>query len=218
FGNVYFQSNEPWQLIKTDAHSAGKVVRNCLQIVKALAVLFEPAMPATASAAWDQVGMDAGLDGASYDEATAEIAVGQPIPTPAMLFAKIEDKTIQEMEEILEKRVSEATKKKHVTFEEFSELDIRIGTIVSAEPIKKSKKLLRLLVDLGETRDRQIVAGIAETHNPDDLAGRQVVVLANMQPAKLFGVESRGMILAGDSDGAILLMPEREVPAGTAVA
>jgi len=175
-------------------------------------------MPTTASAAWDQVGMDAGLDGASYDEAAVVVEVGQPIPTPAMLFAKIEDKTIQEMEEILEKRVSEATKKKHVTFEEFSELDLRIGTIVSAEPIKKSKKLLRLLVDLGETRDRQIVAGIAETHKPDDLVGRQVVVLANMQPAKLFGVESRGMILAGDSDGAILLMPEREVPAGTAVA
>ena len=220
FGNVYFQSNEPWQLVKTDVLGAGKVVRNCLQIVKALAVLFEPVMPATASAAWAQVGMDAGLDGASYDEATAEIAVGQPIPKPAMLFAKIEDATIREMEEILEKRVSKASKKKHVTFEEFSELDIRIGTIVSAEPIKKSKKLLRLLVDLGENRDRQIVAGIAETHNPDDLVGRQVVVLANMQPAKLFGVESRGMILAGgsDSDGAILLVPEREVPAGTAVA
>ena len=225
FGNSYFQSNEPWKLIKTDAAAAGKVVRNCLQIAKALAILFESVIPATASEAWNQLGMGTELKNAPYDEVAVEIAAGQSLLPPSLLFAKIDDQTIKEMDAILSNRVSEGASKKHITFEEFSELDIRIGTIVQAEPIKKSKKLLRLIVDLGESgsqghgrnRNRQIVAGIAETHSPEDLVGRQVVVLANMAPATLFGVESRGMILAADSGGAILLVPEREVPAGVAV-
>lgn len=216
-GNSYFQLNEPWKSIKTDESSAKGVIRNCLQIVKALAVLFEPAMPKLASEAWKQLGMDSELSNTPYDEATVEIKAGQTLLKPSVLFTKIEDSKIAEMERSLDDRVLMATKKKHVSFEEFSELDLRIGTIVQAEPIKKSKKLLKLLVDLGETRARQIVAGIAETHNPDDLIGRQVAVLANMKPAKLFGVESRGMILAADHDGAILLSPERKVPAGTCV-
>ncbi|MEA1943978.1 MAG: methionine--tRNA ligase, partial [Euryarchaeota archaeon] len=217
FGNVYFQSNEPWKLIKTDISGAGKVIRNCLQIAKALAVLFEPVMPVIAHNAWNQLGMVAELANTPYDEVITEIKVGQSLPKPAMLFAKIEDSKMLEMEQILEDRVRMAAKKKNISYEEFSELDIRVGTIVLAEPIRKSKKLLRLLVDLGENRDRQIVAGIAQTHNPDDLVGRQVVVLANMLPATLFGVESKGMILAADHDGVALLMPERKIPAGTAV-
>ncbi len=217
FGNVYFQSNEPWKVIKTDVVGAGTVIRNCLQIVKALAVLFEPVMPVIAHDAWNQLGMAAELANTPYDEVITEIKVGQPLPKPAMLFTKIDDSTMMEMERILEDRVRMASKKKNISFEEFSELDIRVGTIVLAEPIKKSKKLLRLLVDLGENQSRQIVAGIAQTHNPDDLVGRQVVVLANMLPATLFGIESKGMILAADHDGAALLVPERKIPAGTAV-
>ena len=217
FGNVYFQSNEPWKVIKTDVVGAGTVIRNCLQIVKALAVLFEPVMPVIAHDAWNQLGMAAELANTPYDEVITEIKVGQPLPKPAMLFTKIDDSTMMEMERILEDRVRMASKKKNISFEEFSELDIRVGTIVLAEPIKKSKKLLRLLVDLGENQSRQIVAGIAQTHNPDDLVGRQVVVLANMLPATLFGIESKGMILAADHDGAALLAPERKIPAGTAV-
>ena len=217
FGNVYFQSNEPWKLIKTDISGAGTVIRNCLQIAKALAVLFEPVMPVIAHDAWNQLGMAAELANTPYDEVVTEIKVGQPLPKPAMLFTKIDDSTMMEMERILEDRVRMASKKKNISFEEFSDLDIRVGTIVLAEPIKKSKKLLRLLVDLGENRSRQIVAGIAQTHNPEDLVGRQVVVLANMLPATLFGIESKGMILAADHDGAALLVPERKIPAGTAV-
>jgi len=219
FGNSYFQSNEPWKLVKTDKAAAGNVVMNCLQIVKALAILFEPVIPTIAGDAWKQLGMETELVDMHYNEATEEIAAGQPLPKPTVLFAKIEDKTIKEMDAILDERVRMATKKKHVTYEEFSELDIRVGTILQAEPIKKSKKLLKLAVDLGEGRNRQIVAGIAETHKPDDLIGMRIVVLANMLPATLFGVRSEGMLLAADSDsdGAILLVPEREAPAGTAV-
>jgi methionyl-tRNA synthetase len=113
-----------------------------------------------------------------------------------------------------EKNKLEVGKEKaEITFEEFQKFDIRIGKILSAENIKGSDKLLKLEVDIGEKR--QIVAGIAKSHEPSELVGRQVVVLANMKPAKLFGVESRGMILAADGEGAVLLLPEKEVKEGT---
>ena len=105
--------------------------------------------------------------------------------------------------------------KTEITYEEFQKLDIRVGTVLSAENIKGSDKLLKLQVDIGEKR--QIVAGIAKSHDPSELVGRQVVVMANMKPAKLFGVESKGMVLAGDVEGAVLLLPEKKVKEGTKV-
>lgn len=104
-----------------------------------------------------------------------------------------------------------------ITFEEFQKLDIRIGKIVLADRIEGSDKLLRLRIEIGEPKPRQIVAGIARTHNPEKLVGTQVVILANLKPIKLFGVESNGMLLAADQDGAVLLKPEREIRAGTKV-
>ena len=107
--------------------------------------------------------------------------------------------------------------KELITFDDFSKLDLRVGTIVNAEKIKKSKKLLRLEVDLGEENLRQVVAGIALTHDPEEVKGKQVIVLVNLEPAKLCGVESHGMVLAGvdDEGGAILLQPEKDADAGT---
>ncbi len=105
-----------------------------------------------------------------------------------------------------------------IPYDDFAKLEIMIGKIVEAEEIPKSKKLLKLKVDIGETEPRQLVAGIKQQYAPADLIGRLVVVLANLQPAKLMGVESRGMILAADLDGkAILLQPDSEVPPGTRV-
>ena len=105
-----------------------------------------------------------------------------------------------------------------VSYEEFSKLDIRIGKIVEVEEIPKSKKLIKLMIDIGEENPRQVVAGIKQYYKPEDLVGRQVVVLTNLQPVKLMGVESKGMILAGDIDGrAVLLQPDSEVPPGTKV-
>ncbi|CAG0955714.1 partial glutamyl-Q tRNA(Asp) synthetase, partial [Methanosarcinales archaeon] len=161
-----------------------------------------------------------------FEDALIEIPAGE-LKVPEILFTKIEDKKIKEMEAILDKRIKIAMskEKKHeeeakeekteITYEEFQKLDIRVGKVLSAEPIKGSDKLLKLEVDIGEKR--QIVAGIAKSHDPSELVGRQVVVMANMKPAKLFGVESRGMVLAADVEGAVLLMPEKEVKEGTRV-
>jgi len=226
YGNSYFQSHEPWALIKKDREACAQVLKNCLQIGKALILLFEPILPGNMEKAWKQLGLPGDVHNARFEDALIEIPAGK-LNVPEILFTKIEDKKIKEMEAILDKRIKIAMskEKKHeeeakeekteITYEEFQKLDIRIGKVLSAQVIKGSDKLLRLEVDIGEKR--QIVAGIAKSHDPSELVGRQVVVMANMKPAKLFGVESRGMVLAADSEGAVLLMPEKEVKEGTRV-
>ncbi len=225
YGNSYFQSYEPWQLIKKDKEACARVVKNCLQLGKALALLFEPILPANMEKAWKQLALAGDVHAARLEDALVEIP-SKELAAPEILFTKIEDKKIKEMEAILNRRIKIAMAKEknklevgkekaEITFEEFQKLDIRIGKILSAENIKGSDKLLKLEVDIGEKR--QIVAGIAKSHSPSELVGRQVAVLANMKPAKLFGVESRGMILAADAEGAVLLLPEKEVKEGTRV-
>ena len=231
YGNSYFQLREPWKLIKEDKDSCGKVVANCIQIAKALTIMFEPVLPQKMEDAWKQVGMNGDVHAASYGDATISVKAGTALPKPEILFGKIEDEKIEQMEKIASKRVRKANAiaqgikeeedvaeiKEEITYDDFAKLDIRIGKIVTAEAIKKSEKLLRLEVDIGEETPRQVVAGIAQTHEPAELVGRKVVVLANLKPAKLFGVESRGMLLAADADGAVLLMPEKEVNTGTKI-
>jgi methionyl-tRNA synthetase len=227
------QSNEPWKLIKENKEACGEVVANCIQLGKALCLLFEPILPGKMEDAWKQVGMTTDVHAAGYAEATELVKAGTPLEKPSILFEKIEDEKTEQMEAIASARVKEAIAKQSgkeekeepkemkelITFDDFSKLDLRIGTIVSAEEIKKSKKLLKLQVDLGEEEARQIVAGIKESHSPEELPGKQVLVLTNLAPAKLCGVESNGMILAGtDEDGkAILLQPEKGTNAGNGI-
>jgi methionyl-tRNA synthetase len=225
YGNTYFQSNEPWHLIKNDRDACAGVVKDCLQVAKALVLLCEPVVPAKMNEAWGHLGLEGDVSQMRYDEGLVELESGRPLPKPAILFTKIDDKKIDEMVVIMNKRIAEAMAKEEkaapqapvITFEEFNTMDIRVGTIVFAEAIKGSDKLLKLQVDIGEDSPRQVVAGIALTHVADELVGRQIVLLANMKPAKLFGVESRGMILAADEDGAVLLQPERKVENGTLI-
>ncbi|HEY9245817.1 MAG TPA: methionine--tRNA ligase [Candidatus Methanoperedens sp.] len=222
FGNGYFQSNEPWQLIKKDREACGRVVKNCLQIAKALVLLFEPVLPGNMEKAGRQLSLDINVSTARFEDALIE-AEPNNLGPPEILFSKLEDKKIREMEQILEKRIKIAMQKEKmkeeeksvITFEEFQKLDIRVGTVLNAENIKGSDKLLKLKVDIGE--ERQIVAGIAKSHSPERLVGRQVIVLANMKPARLFGVESKGMVLAADVESAVLLLPEKQVKEGTKV-
>jgi len=212
YGNAYFQSNEPWKLIKEDRDACGKVIANCIQIAKALTLLFEPVLPQKMEEAWKQIGMNTDVHATGYPDATIPVKGGTPLPKPWIL-----------MEEGVKKGMKESEKENaietsgEITFDDFSKLDIRIGKIVTAEAIKKSDKLLRLEVDIGEELPRQVVAGIAQTHDPAELVGRQVVVLVNLKPAKLFGVESRGMLLAADGEGAVLLTPEKEIAVGTKI-
>jgi len=117
----------------------------------------------------------------------------------------------------VEKISSSGDNRSVITFDDFKRLDIRIGRITAAEKVEGTEKLLRLVIDLG-TEQRQIVAGIAESYQPDQIIGKEIPLLLNLEPRKIRGVESQGMILAADVEGkAVLLHPEREVPRGSLV-
>ena len=219
FGNAYIQNNAPWKLIKEDRAAAEQVIADCLQLVKALVLTFEPLMPESMQRAWTMLGYDDRIADHPVAEATAPVGA-RTLAKPAPLFAKIEEVQVNDLEKVLDMRVDEAnaaaTKKTStVAIEEFAKIEIRIAKVVSAEPIKGSKKLYKLIVDLGGEK-RQVVSGIAQFYTPDELVGKDVAMIANLAPAKIFGVESRGMILAA-GDEASLLVPDRPVRPGTPV-
>ncbi len=214
YGNVYFQNAKPWDAIKDDKDSAARAVASCLQIAKALVIFAYPVMPESMKRIAKCLDLD--VENCSLDDALKVDEVVR-VSKPVVPFEKVSDEKIEKLNEVMRRRFAEGSEEDFVNIEEFQKLDIRIGKILAAEKIPKSKKLLKLKVDIGG-EVRQIVAGIAETHDPKSLVGRLVVVLANIRPAKLMGVESRGMILAADVNGkAVLLQPESEVEPGTKV-
>lgn len=227
FGNTYFQAREPWKLVKTDKERAGSVLRSCLQIAKALVVFMEPVMPSKMENAWRQLGLEGTAKESTFQEALAPVSAGQPLGRPEILFSRMEDAAVKELDRVFKERIKQAEsrekgvkeepKPEKISFEQFTSLDIRVGVIKEAGPIKGSNKLLKLNVDIG-SEIRQVVAGIAQGYRPEDLIGMQVVVIANLEPAKLFGVESQAMLLAADADGrAVLLGPSENVEPGTKV-
>ncbi|MDD4252823.1 MAG: methionine--tRNA ligase subunit beta, partial [Methanoculleus horonobensis] len=219
YGNGYIQNNAPWKVIKEDRAAAEQVIADCLQIVKALVLVFEPLMPEAMQRAWMMLGYEDNLADHPIAEATAPVGA-RTLEKPTTLFTKVEKEQVAALEATLNMRVEQAKeaaapKMPTVSIEEFGNLDIRIAKVVSAEPIKGSKKLYKLVVDLGSEK-RQVVSGIAQFYAPDELVGKDVALIANLAPAKIFGVESRGMILAA-GDEASLLVPLRPVKPGTKV-
>ena len=224
YGNIYFQSHEPWKLIKGDTASAGAVLRSCLQIAKALVLFMQPFMPSKMQSAWRQLGMPGDVADMRFLEASVPLSEGAPLGKPEILFSRLEDASVRELDGIFQERIKKAAaggkapaRKAEIPYEHFEALDIRIGEIKEARCIKGSNKLLKLMVDIGgETR--QVVAGIAGSYQPEKLVGTQVVVLANLKPARLFGIESQAMLLAADVAGAaVLLRPDTPVETGAKV-
>ncbi|MEM0204042.1 MAG: methionine--tRNA ligase [Archaeoglobaceae archaeon] len=211
YGNAYFQNSKPWELIKVDREKAEKVVANALQIAKALLILNYPVMPGS----MEKIAKAIGLNVSSCSiEDVAKVEEELVIAKPELPFEKIEEKDIESLKMAMAERFSE---KPEISIEEFKKIDIRIAKIVKAERIPKSKKLLKLTLDLGNEK-RQVVAGIAENHDPEGLVGKSVAVVCNLKPAKIMGIESQGMVLAADVNGkAVLLVPESDVSPGTKV-
>jgi methionyl-tRNA synthetase len=218
FGNTYIQTNAPWKLVKTDRKAAGMVIKNCVQIVKALALLFEPVMPVKAQDCWTMLGYTDMIADHSVSETTQTVHRAD-IPNPRPLFAKMDADQISDLDTLLQKRVMEANKKMEknptISIEEFQKLEIKTGRVLAAELVPKSNRLLKLQVDVGR-ETRQIVAGMLQFHKPDEMVGKDVVVVTNLAPVKIFGIESNGMILAA-GDAASLLVPEKPVEPGTRI-
>lgn len=216
-GNIYFDSKHPWQDAKQDStHGRMKVtLACCLECLKTLALISFPIIPTTAERVWKMLGYHDTIQERGWNRILSEkIPAGQIIPAPTILFQKIEDSQIEEEIEKLKHLSAAAVKKEQppaaavsipplkppIAIEDVRKLDLRIGVIRQAEPIPKSKKLLRLQVDIG-LEQRTIVAGIGESYQADHLIGRSVVVVANLKPATLMGVQSEGMLLAAKHQG-----------------
>jgi methionyl-tRNA synthetase len=229
-GNKYLADEEPWKVIKQDEERVKTVMYIALQIASALATLGEPFLPFTSKKLKGILNITASELTVSWDEvATKDVMIPaeHQINPGELLFAKIEDKDIQVQLDKLEatKKANEAAnkvvtpQKEIATFDDFTKLDIRVGTIVEAEKMPKTKKLLVLKVDTG-LDTRTIVSGIAENFKPEDIIGKKVTVLINLAPRKLRGVESEGMILMTETpEGKLVFVnpDEDDVKSGATI-
>lgn len=212
-GNKYLADEEPWKLVKTDEVRTQTIMNIALQIAANLSIVSEPFMPFTAENLRTMLGikqLNWAQSGADY-----LLVEGAQIEKAELLFRKIEDEEIEAQLAKLEatKIANQAVEpqKENISFDDFCGMDIRVGTILEAEKVKKTKKLLKLTIDTG-IDVRTVVSGIAEYHKPEDIVGKQVSILVNLAPRKIKGIESQGMVLmAEDKDGSLQFVKSDEV-------
>ncbi len=220
-GNKYLAELEPWKLIKTDEKRVETIMNIALQITANLSIVLQPFLPATAEK------LSQFLNFKANDWALAGnsnlLEAGSMTNPPSIIFQKIEDSLVEtEVSKLTATQVMETSfepQKATVEFDDFTKLDIRLGTILEAEKVEKADKLLKLVVDTGIDK-RTIVSGIAAHYQPTDIIGKTVQVLLNLAPRKIRGIESQGMILmAEDAEGNLSFMsPEKDFPAGGGIA
>jgi len=210
-GNRYLTEKEPWKTIKANPEDAREVLHNCLVLIGKLATSLQPFLPRTAVKIFDMLNL--GTERVPFDE---EISFkdGHQLNAPSLLFEKIEDEVIEkQIQKLQDKRTATmqapgekpnlVSAKPNITYDQFAALDIRTGTILTAEKVAKTKKLLKLTIDTG-LDERTIVSGIAEHYDPEHIVGRQVSILVNLEPREIKGIMSQGMILmAEDANGKL---------------
>ncbi len=216
-GNKCFNDSEPWVTIKSNKEKCGTTLNICLQAIYTLAELFYPVLPFSCEKLFRMLNSEP----VQWKESGKSfLKEGHQINSAEILFPKIEDEVIEEQVSKLGSAEMPDAKKENelISYDDFMKTKLKVAEILSAEKITKSKKLMKLRVMLDDG-ERQLVAGIAEHYNPEDLIGKKVVVVANLQPAKLMGEESNGMILAVDKEpgGLQVLIVENSVKAGTRV-
>jgi len=228
-GNKYLNETEPWHTHTDDPQASANTIHVCLQVCAALSVLFEPVLPSAAAELRERLGLGAVRSSTPGEDPNDTVgwadaggpllSAGDPIPSgpdPEPLFEKIDDDTIEAQVEKLRERAAERASdsptpdmkyddlKDNISFDDFTKLDLRAGTVTAAEPVPDADKLIRLEVDIG-VEERQILAGVAEQMSPDEVVGLEVVVVANMAPKEMFGFESQGMVLmAEEPDGTFV--------------
>ncbi|MDI9606024.1 MAG: methionine--tRNA ligase [Bacteroidota bacterium] len=223
-GNKYLAEEEPWKVIKTDPERVKTIMNIALQITANLTIILEPFLPFSMDKLRGWLGMEKGR---WQDAGNRELlSAGDRVKNPELLFEKIEDAAIEaQINKLLAtKKTNEAVAskvvpaKEQITFDDFSKLDIRTATVLEAERVPKTDKLLKLKIDTG-LDIRVIVSGIALDYEPEQMVGKQISIIANLEPRKIKGIESKGMILmAEDSDGKLTVVaPERRVSNGSTV-
>lgn len=221
-GNKYLAENEPWKLIKTNPDKVRTIINISIQISANLGILLEPFLPFTAKKIRKQLNYKGNIDWQLIGRSDL-IKEGSQLNKAELLFEKITDEQIQvQIDKLLKTEEKNNNSqnikpiKETITYEDFSKLDIRIGTIKKAEKIPKTKKLLKIILDDGIS-ERTIVAGIAENYSADEVIGKKVVFLANLAPRKLKGITSEGMILMAENSQNELsfIIPEKDIENGS---
>jgi methionyl-tRNA synthetase len=206
-GNKYLTDKEPWKTIKTNPDDAREALHNCLVLIGRLAAYLQPLLPATAAKIFNMLNVaPTGLDDA------VSFKSGHQLNAASLLFEKVEDSVIEaQLQKLLDKKqAAQAAKKvplipakENINYEAFAAMDIRTGTILTAEKVAKTKKLLKLTIDTGLDQ-RTVVSGIAEYYEPEAIIGKQVSILVNLEPREIKGILSQGMILmAEDTNGKL---------------
>ncbi len=240
-GNKYFNETEPWHTHESDPQACANTIHVGLQVCAALSILFEPVLPSASAELRDRLGLenvrtstpgDDPADAVGWDDAGgALLSAGHVLHQDSdsePLFEKIDDAQIDaQIEKLRERAETQSSQsststamlddlKDPISFDDFSKLDLRAGTVTTAEPVPDADKLLRLEVDIG-LEERQMLAGVAEQMEPKELVGLEVVVVANMEPKEMFGFESQGMILMAEEPDGTFVPVTTEAQEGSVV-
>ena len=227
--NKYIDETTPWILGKDETKKArlACVLYNLLEAIRVSTTLLSNFMPSTMPKVWEQIGADSDL--ITYENAGKFNVLPQNVKVAKgdALFPRIDvDKEIEELNALIEKQAKQAQKAQQkpeieglaeIQFDDFAKVELRVATVTECEPIKRAKKLLKLQVNDGTDKPRQIVSGIAPWYKPEDLIGKNVIIVANLKPAKLCGEMSNGMLLAGDVSEDDVKVVFVDMPAGTKI-
>ena len=224
-GNKYLADTEPWKVIKNDPERVGTILHIALQIVAKLAAFGAPFLPFTSGKIYEMLGIEQLSWELAMDQTV--LPAGRKINQASLLFEKIEDEVVDSQinkliatrnQNQMEKENNLPKIKNEINYDDFSKLDIRVGEIKSAEMIPKSNKLLKLVVDIG-VETRTVLSGIAQQYAPEEVVGKKVILLSNLRPRNMMGIESQGMILMSeDRDGKILfLTPDGNAENGSVI-
>ena len=223
-GNKYLADTEPWKLIKTDELRVKQIMYTCLQISANISLLMEPFLPFSMQKLREMLNIEHLRDWAAIGNISL-IQAGQSINEAYLLFDKISDEEVEaQVQKLAATKAANAAagpalseQKPLVTYDDFMKMDIRTATILEAEKVPKTKKLVKMLLDTGIDK-RTVVSGIAEFYEPHNLIGKKVSILANLAPRNIKGIESRGMILLAEKpDGLVFITPEDEVHNGAEI-
>lgn len=196
-GNKYFNDSEPWKTIKSDKDKCATTINICLNLIYTLAELFYPIIPFSMEKLFGMLNAE---PTGWLESGRTNLPAGHKLNDTEILFPKIEDDIInKQIEKLKDTDSQSAAELTEINIDDFNKVQLKVAEVISAELVPKSEKLLKLKVAL-ENEERQIVAGIAKSYKPEDLIGKKVVIVANLKPAKLFGLESKGMILAVENE------------------
>lgn len=216
-GNIYLNEKAPWHIIKKNKKAAGHVFNLCAQFVYALAILLGPFIPNTSEKILKLLNIEKSLNDLGWNSINENVLEeGKPIKKAIPLFQKLDIEQIQKDLQQLKKQKKEK-KMENISYEDFKKLDIRVAMVDKVEEVPNADNLYKLTISIGD-EDRTLVAGLAQYYKPEELLGKKIIVLTNLEPKKLRGILSQGMLLAAvEGDNVSILTPDKDIKPGAKI-